>query len=188
MLKTKRGKVFGLLTVLRRDRKKERTYWVCQCDCGVVKSVRSDHIGIDTFSCGCYNEELIRKTRENAGSVTFKNGKHRLLFYKVVKPLYSQVKARDNNCCVLCGKRTSLHVHHILRKSKYPHLMFEPCNLITLCSSCHFWDAHAGNTNTINLELANDLLIIAFKNYVSYPIDDVLINDIKQKAVEILGL
>ena len=179
MLKSKRGKVFGLLTVLRRDRKRKRTYWICQCECGVVKSIRSDHIGTSTFSCGCYNEELIRKATEHAGSTTFKTSRHRLLFYKVVKPLYSQVKARDNNCCVLCGKRTGLHVHHILRKSKYPQLMFEPCNLITLCSSCHFYDAHAGNTNTVDLDLANDLLTIAFRNYIGHPINDTLINNIR---------
>lgn len=186
MLKTKRGKVFGLLTVLRRDKRKKRTYWICQCECGVVKSIRSDHIGTNTVSCGCYNEELIRKAKEHAGSCTFKISRHRLLFYKVVKPLYSQIKARDNNCCVLCGKRTGLHVHHILRKSRYPHLMFEPCNLITLCSSCHFWDAHAGNTNTVDLELAQELLQIAFNNFIGHEINDELIEQIRKTAITFL--
>jgi hypothetical protein len=180
---SKVGKTYGLLTVLRRDKTKKRTYWICQCDCGVVKSVRSDHLGKNTVSCGCYNEEIIRKIKERAGSNTFRLRGHRLLFYKVVKPLYSEIKKRDNNCCVLCGKRTGLHIHHILRKSKYPELMFEPCNLITLCDTCHLWDAHSGNTNTINLELAQELLQIAFNNFIGHEINDELIEQIRETAI-----
>ena len=37
------GMRFGRLVVLGIDDKGTRkTYWICQCDCGNVKSVRSD--------------------------------------------------------------------------------------------------------------------------------------------------
>lgn len=54
----KTGEVFGRLTVLRRsDRKSGRkTYWVCQCECGNIKEVRSDCLGI-VNSCGCLKRE-----------------------------------------------------------------------------------------------------------------------------------
>ena len=51
----------GRLTVLRRDTskpmgKKQYAYWICQCDCGNICSVRSDHLrDTTTQSCGCLN-------------------------------------------------------------------------------------------------------------------------------------
>lgn len=56
------GKRFGRLTVIELDpvRKGRKLYWVCKCDCGNTKSIRSDALlsGI-TKSCGCYNLECI---------------------------------------------------------------------------------------------------------------------------------
>lgn len=184
--KAKHGKVFGLLTVLHRDwTRPQRVHWLCKCTCGNETSVRSDHLGKDIVSCGCYNRELIRKSQEGNRSSTFKNTGGRLLFYTVVRPLYTEIKNRDNNSCVLCGKTTDLHVHHILRKSKYPDLIFEPNNLVTLCSDCHFFDAHSGNTNNINLELSEELLHIVFDNSLDHPIDEEVIKQIDDKFQKI---
>jgi 5-methylcytosine-specific restriction endonuclease McrA len=54
-----------------------------------------------------------------------------------------EILARDNNCCVLCGLKTNLRVHH--RQYHFiRHLgrMIEPWEyedryLITLCQGCH---------------------------------------------------
>ena len=59
-LKDLKGKKFGMLTVLElaytRDRK---SYWLCQCECGNTKIIRSDSFNTTrkqkTISCGCYN-------------------------------------------------------------------------------------------------------------------------------------
>lgn len=53
------GKKFGRLTVLGIDDKPGRkTYWICQCGCGNVKSVRSDSLKDGTVkSCGCLKRE-----------------------------------------------------------------------------------------------------------------------------------
>ena len=48
------------------------------------------------------------------------------------------VKNRDNNCCQVCGEKDKpLEVHHIFPQSRYPSLMGDTSNLITLCQSCH---------------------------------------------------
>lgn len=60
------GKIFGRLTVLKRDFEKEqqrrlsgakeRVYWLCKCSCGSITSVRSEQLKTGgTKSCGCYN-------------------------------------------------------------------------------------------------------------------------------------
>lgn len=49
---------FGRLTVLERDYSKAKTYWICQCECGVIKSVWSRNLRTGrTKSCGCLNKE-----------------------------------------------------------------------------------------------------------------------------------
>jgi len=45
------------------------------------------------------------------------------------------VVSRDGYQCYICGKRTNLHVHHIIpRKDGGKHTLE---NLVTLCGSCH---------------------------------------------------
>ncbi len=50
------GKRFGRWRVIRRHSatRNKRTYWLCECDCGVVKKVLAEHLksGAST-SCGC---------------------------------------------------------------------------------------------------------------------------------------
>ena len=54
----KTGQVFGRLTVLYRDDKRfNPVRWICRCVCGKIRSVRSDTLGKDTWSCGCYRKE-----------------------------------------------------------------------------------------------------------------------------------
>lgn len=49
------GQRFGQLTVLGiEDRPGRKTYWICQCDCGNTKTVRSDSLQSGAIrSCGC---------------------------------------------------------------------------------------------------------------------------------------
>lgn len=49
------------------------------------------------------------------------------------------VLKRDNYLCALCNEHEKeMHAHHILTKAKYPHLIFDINNGITLCEDCHF--------------------------------------------------
>lgn len=50
------GQKFGKMTVLGRDTdiKSKRTYWMCQCECGTIKSCRADSLKDGSIvSCGC---------------------------------------------------------------------------------------------------------------------------------------
>lgn len=56
------GQRFGRLTVIGvDDRDTRKTYFYCQCDCGNVKSVRSDSLISGAIrSCGCLKQEQDR--------------------------------------------------------------------------------------------------------------------------------
>jgi hypothetical protein len=53
------GKRFGRLTVIGVDDKQSRkTYYICKCDCGNIKTIRSDAlVAGKTTSCGCRKKE-----------------------------------------------------------------------------------------------------------------------------------
>ena len=69
------GQKFSRLTVLRRDnsRIENDAYWICQCDCGSVISVRGSSLrNGHTKSCGCLLREhnLIDLTNQKFGHLT----------------------------------------------------------------------------------------------------------------------
>ena len=183
IINNKRTRTFGFLTVIKRDwTRPSKVYWLCKCRCNNLVSVRSDNLGKGTLSCGCYNKEILLKIKESNESSTFKSNQHRLIYYTYVKPLQDYIKNRDGNKCVLCGNPFDLHIHHILRKSRYPQYLVEPNNLVTLCGSCHLYEAHDGNTNKLNLDTAKELLDIVFTNSQLYQIPEILVTLVKQKA------
>lgn len=57
------GSKFGRLTVIGlADTETRHTYWVCQCDCGNMKTVRSDSLQDGRIrSCGCLKQEQDKK-------------------------------------------------------------------------------------------------------------------------------
>lgn len=51
------GNRYGRLIAIKLDHIKNRkSYWLCQCDCGNQKIIRSDCLGT-TLSCGCLKKE-----------------------------------------------------------------------------------------------------------------------------------
>ena len=82
---------FGRLTAIEIDYGKagRKTYWTCQCDCGNVKSVRSDSLLDGSIrSCGCLKREQDEK---NLSRETHNLSKTRL--YEI----WSGIKARCFN-------------------------------------------------------------------------------------------
>lgn len=75
------GKRFGKLEVIMRDPDMPRgknipAYWICQCDCGNMITVRADHLkNGTTTSCGCINSkgEMILKHILTANNIKFKS-------------------------------------------------------------------------------------------------------------------
>lgn len=64
------GQKFGRLTVVELDKfnKRSGVYWVCECDCGNINTVRSDSLTSgNTKSCGCLaSEQRIINGKSNA--------------------------------------------------------------------------------------------------------------------------
>lgn len=61
------GQRFGRLTVIGlKDTNTRKTFWICQCDCGNLKEVRSDSlIAGNIRSCGCLKREQDKKNLIN---------------------------------------------------------------------------------------------------------------------------
>ena len=90
------GERFGIVTVLKRDltKPKDRQYWVCRCDCGVVKTMRADVLKKPVESCGCLRDEKIRvqlKDKKWRGNKT--HGETETPLYKT----WSRMKHRCSN-------------------------------------------------------------------------------------------
>lgn len=66
-----------------------------------------------------------------------KNKIKSLMGSKEYKEFRKNILKRDNYCCQECGCKEKLQVHHIKSKSKFPELIMEPDNCITLCIICH---------------------------------------------------
>jgi len=85
------GMKFERLTVWEKDNTKPlgRVFWMCQCECGTVKSIESYPLrkGM-TRSCGCLNIETAIKRN--------KVGKH-LMSYSTEYHIYQDMKARCRN-------------------------------------------------------------------------------------------
>lgn len=67
------GQKFGRLTVLYKDTEritKSGSYWICQCECGKQKSIKSSSLRRgEITSCGCYRTERILATKEAKGLI-----------------------------------------------------------------------------------------------------------------------
>ncbi len=57
------GNKYNRLTVLSFDKSiNYKTYWICECECGVIKSIYSANLkNGNTKSCGCYEIEQTSK-------------------------------------------------------------------------------------------------------------------------------
>lgn len=78
---TRPGAVFGRLTVLGQYRKGGKTFCLCACTCGSVKSIYSHSLGKLTNSCGCLqgtSAQHIPKCSPYSGLPTNTKRLHRL--------------------------------------------------------------------------------------------------------------
>lgn len=82
------GQIFNKLKVIRYDqtKKNHRAYWICECECGTLKSISGHDLFHGTKSCGCHRKETGRKH-------FFKHGQARTKLYYV----YQSMKQRCND-------------------------------------------------------------------------------------------
>lgn len=144
------GRVFGRLLVIRRDRtKKDKTYWICNCDCGVVRSVWSAHLlNGHTRSCGCLLSEKSREIayKHLAGKqgpdhprwdTELSDDDRRSRRSQEDKDWAAMILARSNFRCELCGATGRLNAHHIKGFAAYSDTRTKLFNGIALCVDCH---------------------------------------------------
>lgn len=110
-----KGKRFGRLTVLSdvgravsaSGRTSGAVMWLCRCDCGTEKIVRSGNlISGNTTSCGCFNRELVNLTK-SVNSIDLSGKKIGRLTV-----LHEDVKSHDGCrrwlCRCSCGNTTTV--------------------------------------------------------------------------------
>lgn len=91
VLNLKGGK-FGKWEVLDRDlSRKGRSYWICECECGTIRSVMGKTlVSGASKSCGCTRKEnAIKRSKE----VNTKHGLHGTRLYKI----WRSMKLRTTN-------------------------------------------------------------------------------------------
>ena len=113
------GQKFGRLTVLHRDtERKGATYWICQCDCGKIKSVKGSSLKRgEIVSCGCYRTERMMKTKEERGLIDDLTGQ-RFGFLTVIakNPIRGTSGAVQWDCVCDCGNYITVQGSNLKRK------------------------------------------------------------------------
>jgi len=93
------NQVIGKLTVLHHIGKdKHGGYvWVCRCECGNIKNIKSGSLTSTTKSCGCLQKEFI----SNRNKIDFT--KHKLKSHPIYS-IWCNMKTRCNNKNASCYK------------------------------------------------------------------------------------
>lgn len=97
------GIKFNRYTVIERDFSKNREYWLCRCDCGEIRSVRTDGLKSGASrSCGCYHREKVSVAEDISGQK----------FGQLL------VIEKDNErshwkCLCDCGNYTTVYIGHL---------------------------------------------------------------------------
>lgn len=104
------------------------------------------------------------KSRTKKRNPNYKTGKYlrRPRDYKIheLKKVRNFVFNRDNYKCFYCKERgMHLHAHHIIPYWVCKDAFLDNCNLITVCTDCHFTKAHLSNWHKFDTSLVTDYLI-----------------------------
>lgn len=113
------NQTFGRLTVLKKDKIRKTnsgSYWICQCECGNIKSVKSSSLRRgEITSCGCYRKEQSAKAKKEQ-SENEMIGKR---FGKLVVQKRSEKKSADGAlywiCECDCGRTIEVRGHNLKR-------------------------------------------------------------------------
>lgn len=97
------GQEFGRLTVisLDLDTDKKGAYWICQCECGTIKSINAKSLKQHkTLSCGCLGKEI--RQNNYVEDLTNKKFNHWLVLSRNLDECFSG-KGAYWNCKCDCG-------------------------------------------------------------------------------------
>lgn len=117
------GQKFGRLTVLEKDANritKSGSYWICQCECGKIKSIKSSSLRRGEIqSCGCLRNERSKAAKEELGLVDNLVGQ-KFGFLTVISKSEQRGSGGEVywNCVCDCGKTTTVRGHSLKRKDE----------------------------------------------------------------------
>lgn len=117
------GQRFGRLTVLKKDENRITncgSYWICQCDCGKIKSCRSSSLRRgEIISCGCFRMEHTMQTKEELGLILNLTGQQFGLLTVLSKdPIRTKSGAVKWICKCTCGNIISVSGQNLTRKDE----------------------------------------------------------------------
>ena len=113
---------YGRLTVLHKDSERKSnsgSYWICECDCGNIKSVKSSSLRRGEIqSCGCLRNEKVAQSKKQQ-SENEMIGKR---FGKLIVQKRSEKKGSDGElywlCQCDCGNAVEVRGHSLRRKDE----------------------------------------------------------------------
>lgn len=118
------GQRFGRLTVIKKDQNRKTnsgSYWICQCDCGNIKSVKSSALRRGEIqSCGCYRTEKIMASKIKNETIDNLIGQ-RFGLLTVLEKDYEKTKQHGVVywiCQCDCGNIKSIRGHNLKRKDE----------------------------------------------------------------------
>lgn len=119
------GQHFGRLTVVEKDANritKSGSYWICQCECGNKKSIKSSSLRRGEIqSCGCLRNERSKKAKEDLGLVDNLVGQ-RFGLLTVIEKDEEETRKHSGmiywKCLCDCGNIKSIIGHNLKRKDE----------------------------------------------------------------------
>lgn len=114
-----KDQVFGRLRVIEKDQNRKTnsgSYWICQCECGKIKSVKSSSLrNGEIISCGCYRKEQLVKAKREQSEKEMLNRR----FGKLVVQARSERKGSGGElywiCQCDCGNPIEVRGHDLKR-------------------------------------------------------------------------
>lgn len=157
------GKKFNRLTVLRKDTERKTnngSYWICQCDCGKIKSVKSSSLRRgEVQSCGCLRNEKVYEKMQELDYIDHLEGQ-RFGKLTVLSKDHEETKKHNNavywKCQCDCGKIKSIRGNNLKRKDENRTV------------SCGCYHRSVGETNILILLSENNINFIDQYRFVDF--------------------
>ncbi len=152
---------FGRLLVIKRvpnpsanKFNEKRAYWLCRCDCGKERIIRGVSLrNGNTFSCGCFRNERIRKIKNKTPGYTAKHAvfcdyvysaRARKLDFTITENEFDELTKRS---CYYCGELPS---RVVIQKNAPGEFVYNGLdrvdssrgyvmdNVVACCTMCNF--------------------------------------------------
>ena len=152
---------YGRLTVLHKDNERKSnsgSYWICKCDCGNIKSIKSSSLRRGEIqSCGCLRNEKIAESKKQQSEDEM-IGKR---FGKLIVQKRSEKKGPSGElywfCQCDCGNTVEVRGHSLKRKDGNQTV------------SCGCYHRSIGATNILTLLQENNIDFIEEYVFLDLP-------------------